>query len=177
MVSIHISQTINEFPFQPFWVAASPLGALSVSFGISLSDFTAAVKHRCPRAQILFNHAPHPALDQISEYLNGDRRIFSTQLDLSRATPFQRRVYQAVMEIPFGETRTYGQIARQLGNPNAARAVGAANRANPLPILIPCHRLVGSDGSLRGYGGGGGIATKARLLVLEKRTQYPEHLG
>lgn len=81
-------------------------------------------------------------------------------------TPFQLQVWRAVATIPFGETRTYAEIARVIGRPAATRAVGAANGANPLPLVIPCHRVIGSDGSLTGYGGG--IALKARLLAWER---------
>ena len=143
------------------------------SFGISRDAFTSQVVQRHPNAGIIFSHAPHPVLTQIAEYLDGKRISFSTRIDLTGSTPFQRAVYQAVADIPCGETRTYGQIAAQLGKPQAARAVGAANGANPLPILIPCHRLVGADGSLRGYGGAGGIETKKFLLSIERKRLLP----
>jgi len=89
---------------------------------------------------------------------------FELPLDL-RGTEFQRAVWQALLEIPYGETRSYAEIARQVGQPNAVRAVGAANGANPIPIVVPCHRVIGRDGSLTGYGGG--LDKKVFLLQLE----------
>ncbi len=104
------------------------------------------------------------ALDQIAEYLDGRRRGFDLPLDL-RGTEFQRRMWAAVAGIPYGQTRTYAEIALALGKPKAVRAVGAANGANPLPLVVPCHRVVGSDGSLAGYGGG--LDVKRKLLEME----------
>ena len=104
------------------------------------------------------------AVAQLAEYLAGKRRRFALPLDL-RGTPFQRRVWKALLRIPYGETRSYLQIAREVGNPKAARAVGMANHANPAGIIVPCHRVIASDGSLGGYAGG--IQLKARLLRLE----------
>jgi len=106
------------------------------------------------------------ALDQIAEYLDGRRREFDLPLDV-RGTDFQRRVWAAVAAIPYGETRAYAEIARAMGRPAAARAVGAANGANPLPLVVPCHRVIGSDGSLAGYGGG--LDVKRKLLEMEKQ--------
>lgn len=105
------------------------------------------------------------ALKQLQEYFDGTRTAFSVSLDL-RGTDFQKTVWHAVAQIPYGKTSSYGEIARKIGNPKACRAVGAANGANPLPIAIPCHRIVGTDGSLTGYGGG--IALKKKLLRLEQ---------
>jgi len=98
--------------------------------------------------------APLPkALRQLEEYFAGSRRVFDLPLAL-RGTPFQQRVWQALSEIPFGETWSYGQLAKRIGNPKASRAVGLANGSNPISILVPCHRVIGADGSLTGYGGG-----------------------
>lgn len=104
------------------------------------------------------------AREQISRYLAGDIRAFDLKLDL-RGTPFQLKVWEAVRKIPYGRTSTYAEIARSVGSPRAARAVGAANAANPLPLIIPCHRVVGEGGRLTGYRGG--IDLKRRLLELE----------
>jgi O-6-methylguanine DNA methyltransferase len=106
------------------------------------------------------------SLEQLSAYFAGARRCFDLPLD-PRGTPFQRLVWEAVAAVPYGETRSYGEIARMIGRPAAARAVGAANGANPLPPIIPCHRLVGTDGSLTGYGGG--LETKRWLLDFEQQ--------
>lgn len=103
-------------------------------------------------------------VDQLREYLAGKRQEFTCPLDL-RGTEFQREVWQAVRAIPYGQTRSYRDVAQAIGRPKAVRAVGAANGANPVPIIIPCHRVIGADGSLTGYGGG--LALKERLLKLE----------
>jgi O-6-methylguanine DNA methyltransferase len=107
------------------------------------------------------------ALDQIAEYLDDQRREFDLPLDV-RGTEFQRRMWAAVAGIPYGETRTYAEIALTMGKPKAVRAVGAANGANPLPLVVPCHRVIGSDGGLTGYGGG--LDVKRRLLEMESQT-------
>jgi methylated-DNA-[protein]-cysteine S-methyltransferase len=101
---------------------------------------------------------------QLREYFAGKRKTFSVSLDM-RGTRFQKNVWEALLAIPFGETRSYGQLAKQLGNPNATRAVGAANGKNPLSIIVPCHRVIGSSGKLTGFGGG--LEAKAHLLNLE----------
>jgi methylated-DNA-[protein]-cysteine S-methyltransferase len=112
---------------------------------------------------------PHFQLlqDQLAEYFIGRREAFSLDLDL-HGTPFQIRVWRQLMGIPYGKLRTYGQVARQMGRPTATRAVGQAAGHNPLPILVPCHRVIGKGGSLVGFAGG--LTTKARLLRLEGHT-------
>lgn len=102
---------------------------------------------------------------ELLEYLACERREFTVPLDPC-GTAFQREVWAAVAAIPYGETRSYQQIARQIGRPGASRAVGAANGANPLPPIVPCHRVIGAAGSLVGYGGG--LALKRQLLELER---------
>jgi methylated-DNA-[protein]-cysteine S-methyltransferase len=102
---------------------------------------------------------------QLTAYLDGRLTTFSLPLDLV-GTPFQRSVWGRVLDIPYGGRATYGAVARALGRPRAARAVGAANGANPVPIVVPCHRLVGASGDLTGYGGG--LELKRRLLRLEQ---------
>ena len=114
----------------------------------------------------------HPVLveteRQMEEYFSGQRRQFALTLDVF-GTAFQRQVWNALLTIPFGETRSYRQIARQIGNPSAVRAVGAANGRNPLSIVIPCHRVVGSAGALTGFAGG--LDVKAHLLAFESGLQ------
>lgn len=105
------------------------------------------------------------AVRQLEEYFAGQRREFSLPLS-PRGTAFQRQVWEALCTIPYGETRSYGEIARQIGSPKACRAVGMANHRNPLSIVIPCHRVVGAHGTLTGYGGG--LAAKEFLLRLER---------
>ena len=113
----------------------------------------------------------HPVLNeaipQLREYFEGLRREFTFPLEMT-GTDFQQRVWRAVLAIPYGETCTYREIATAIGAPTAVRAVGAANGANPLPIVVPCHRVIGSSGKLVGYGGG--LPLKKRLLELERET-------
>jgi O-6-methylguanine DNA methyltransferase len=104
------------------------------------------------------------AMDELRRYLAGDHVQFSCPLDL-HGTPFQLAVWEELYCIPYGETRTYAEIARSIGRPAAVRAVGAANGANPIAIIVPCHRVIGTNGTLTGYGGG--LPTKAWLLTLE----------
>ena len=108
------------------------------------------------------------AASQLREYFAGTRRQFQLRLQPS-GTEFQLAVLAALREIPYGETRSYGAIAERIGRPQAVRAVGSANGRNPLPIVIPCHRVIGSDGSLTGFGGG--MAAKQFLLALERGQQ------
>jgi methylated-DNA-[protein]-cysteine S-methyltransferase len=103
---------------------------------------------------------------QLDAYFAGELSDFDIELDL-RGTGFQRRVWKALLTIPYGETRSYGEIAEQIGAPGAARAVGLANGHNPIAIIVPCHRVIGASGSLTGYGGG--LDRKRTLLALEKR--------
>ena len=105
------------------------------------------------------------AVDQLEAYFAGERTEFDLELDLV-GTAFQRRVWEALLTIPYGETRSYGEIAAQIGSPGAFRAVGLANGHNPIGIIVPCHRVIGSNGSLTGYGGG--LDRKRALLELEK---------
>jgi methylated-DNA-[protein]-cysteine S-methyltransferase len=105
------------------------------------------------------------AIDQLTAYFAGDLPEFDLELDLV-GTEFQRRVWNALLTIPYGETRSYGEIAVQVGSPGASRAVGLANGHNPVGIIVPCHRVIGANGSLTGYGGG--LDRKKLLLDLEK---------
>jgi len=106
------------------------------------------------------------AVDQLNAYFAGERTDFDIEIDL-RGTDFQQRVWKALLTIPYAETRSYGEIAEQVGAPGAARAVGLANGHNPIAIVVPCHRVIGANGKLTGYGGG--LDRKQLLLELEKR--------
>ena len=105
-------------------------------------------------------------VEQLAEYFEGKRTQFEIPLDVD-GTEFQKAVWKELQRIPYGETRSYGEIAKAIGRPGAARAVGMANHDNPLAVVIPCHRVVGSDGSLTGYAGG--LHLKAQLLSIESR--------
>jgi methylated-DNA-[protein]-cysteine S-methyltransferase len=106
--------------------------------------------------------------NQLREYFAGGRKAFSLPLD-TRGTSFQKQVWEALLAIPFGETRSYGQLAKRLGSPQATRAIGAANGRNPISIVVPCHRVIGSSGKLTGFAGG--LDAKAYLLRLESRDE------
>jgi methylated-DNA-[protein]-cysteine S-methyltransferase len=108
-----------------------------------------------------------PYAKELAEYLKGKRRDFTFVIDWSTLKPFQLKTLAAVYAIPYGETRTYANIATQIGHPNAYRAVGRANATNPMPLVIPCHRVIGKDRKLHGYGGGDGLPTKEWLLKME----------
>ncbi len=154
------------------WVAVSERGLVTVEFRVSRAAFEAHVRSQTRRDIGSATRADHPSVTdaacQISEYLQGNRQLFELPIDWSiLGSEFQRAALRAVIAIPYGETRTYGQIAAQIGYPQAPRAVGRANAANPMPLVIPCHRVVGSDGKLHGYGGAGGLKTKQWLLDLE----------
>ncbi len=110
------------------------------------------------------------AAEQLEEYFAGERTEFDLELNLV-GTAFQRRVWAALSTIPYGQTRSYGQIAAQLGTPKASRAVGLANGHNPIGIIVPCHRVIGANGSLTGYGGG--LNRKRVLLDMEKQKASP----
>lgn len=104
--------------------------------------------------------------NQLDLYFDGRLRAFELDLDMA-GTPFQKRVWQALMTIPYGTTVTYGELAREIGNPRGSRAVGLANGKNPIPVIVPCHRVIGKNGSLTGFGGG--LPVKRFLLALEQQ--------
>jgi methylated-DNA-[protein]-cysteine S-methyltransferase len=143
-----------ETPVGRLWLVGSDAGLSAIHFPGS------------PPAGI--PDGTHPVLEaaraQLDEYFTGERRAFDLPLDLL-GTEFQRRAWLALADIPYGETRSYGEQARLLGVPRAARAVGAANGRNPVPIVLPCHRVIGAGGDLTGFGGG--LAVKRALLEHE----------
>lgn len=151
-------------------IVDSPVGRLTLG---ASSAGLAAVLWDNDRPQVVSleraaESPDHPILvraaRQLEEYFAGNRKSFDIPLDFA-GTEFQRKVWNALLTIPYGETRSYGQIARQIGHPDAVRAVGAANGKNPISIVVPCHRVIGSTGSLTGFGGG--LSAKAQLLELE----------
>jgi methylated-DNA-[protein]-cysteine S-methyltransferase len=151
------------------WAALSSRGLVAVEFGVSRARFEDAVR-RQTRGEV--EYAPGRVSEvarQIKEYVDGERRSFDIKIDWSILTSdFQRAALRVVFSIPYGETRTYAQVAAQIGHPDAPRAVGRANATNPMPLVIPCHRVIGTDGKLHGYGGAGGLKTKAWLLDMER---------
>jgi len=144
----------------------TPIGTVLVA-----GDFSAVRLVRFPNESepdpVWFEARAGPvreAARQLEAYFARRRTTFELPLD-PRGTPFQQRVWEALETIPYGETVSYGELAKRIGQPTASRAVGAANGANPIPIIIPCHRAVGADGSMTGFGGG--ITLKRKLLALE----------
>lgn len=170
----HKSIYIGEIPdtlLGNAWVAVSERGLVAVKFQINQQEFTQYIQKQATPAQVhvlLNREKTKYALHQIAEYLNSERHHFDLPVDWSMMTPFQAQVLRLTSAIPYGQTLTYGEIAAQLGNPKAARAVGRAQATNPMPLVIPCHRVLGADGGLRGYGAANGIETKAWLLELER---------
>ena len=145
---------VMSTPLGPLTLASSNKGLVSLQFGRSV-----------PQGGIVDVHANRAFIEQIEEYFQGKRTRFDFPLDFD-GTPFQVAVWRELLRIPYGETRTYGEIARNLGKPGAARAVGMANHDNRIAIVIPCHRVIGHNGSLTGYAGG--IHLKQQLLSIEK---------
>jgi methylated-DNA-[protein]-cysteine S-methyltransferase len=161
---------LTSNPISPLWVAVSKRGLVAVEWSMTQDDFTHLVRQRY-HAQVLYDEArTAEPLRQLSEYLAGTRREFNLPIDWSLMSFFQAQVLRLTANIPYGQTSTYKEIASQLGKPHAARAVGRAEATNPIPLVLPCHRVLGSDGKLHGYGGPGGIKLKAWLLKLEQST-------
>jgi methylated-DNA-[protein]-cysteine S-methyltransferase len=161
---------LENTPVGTIWVAASTEGLAAVSLWDDEAKFLAEVAQLTGEAPDA-TAAPGPhlvtALTELDAYLRGELREFSARINWSIMKPFQREALELVCAVPYGRTTTYGAIANQLGKPGAVRAVGRANATNPLPIIIPCHRVLGADGKLHGYGARGGLETKAWLLRLE----------
>ena len=157
-----------------YWELPSPVGPLLLSGdeqGLRGISFQGGPHAAVPAARWTRDREPfEEAIVQLAEYFAGTRQRFDLPL-APEGSPFHCEVWAMLRRIPYGETITYGELARRLGRSNAARAVGAANGRNPIPIVIPCHRVVGSDGSLTGFGGG--LDVKRRLLALEARYRSP----
>jgi methylated-DNA-[protein]-cysteine S-methyltransferase len=160
---------LSSTPIGPLWIALSNLGIVALDWSMPQDEFTQQIHDRFNANVIYDNVLTADPLRQLSEYLSGKRREFDLVLHLTRMTEFQVKVLKLTLDIPYGQTATYKEIATGLGNPRSARAVGLMEAVNPIPLLIPCHRVIGSDGSLHGYGGPGGINLKAWLLQLEQR--------
>ena len=153
----------------------TPIGELLLAGdddALSLVSFPEGSMRRDPEPDWIYNEKPFAAArQQLTEYFAGERRTFDLPLRFS-GTEFQMSVLQALRQIPYGETTSYADIAERIGRPKAVRAVGAANGRNPIPIIVPCHRVIGSHGDLTGFGGG--LNTKEALLRLEaEHSQFP----
>lgn len=154
-------------PIGPIWLALSERGLVAVSLWDDEANFRTRVAQLSGGEVIRDEMKTGDAAAQIIAYLNGSRHAFDLPIDWSVLSPAQAEILRLVHAIPYGEKRTYGDIARELGKPGAARAVGRANATNPMPLVIPCHRVLGSDGKLHGFSAPGGLETKAWLLRLE----------
>jgi methylated-DNA-[protein]-cysteine S-methyltransferase len=166
MDKLYIGQT-GETPLGRFWLAASDLGLVAVEWGQTQAEFETYLTRRFKRIVEFAPRRVRQAAKQLKEYLSGRRRAFTLDIDWTVMRQFQQSALHATCEIPYGETRTYKEIAGQIGRPRAARAVGRAEATNPMALVIPCHRVIGSDNKLHGYGLAEGLKTKAWLLKLE----------
>lgn len=163
------------FPTPPGWMAGAWTGAGLKALVLPQESPEAALEnlagelHLAPSALPAASAEPaavHFLTDEVERYFRGERVAFSVSIDWSGYTPFQRRVLELVRAIPYGEARSYSQVAREAGSPRGARAVGGVMRANRTPLVIPCHRVVAADGSIGGFSGG--LEMKKYLLELEK---------
>jgi O-6-methylguanine DNA methyltransferase len=166
METIYFARTGS--PVGPLFLAATAKGLVRLEFEARMHRFNPKTI-QLQEARKVFA----PYLDELKEYFAGQRREFSLPLDL-RGTEFQLKCWRALLDIPYGETRSYRDLAQAIGHPNAFRAVGMSNNRNPVAIIVPCHRVIAADGSLCGYGGG--LDIKRKLLDLEG-AQYPENAG
>src|ERR1700722_14444527 len=175
METLHSTTVMS--PAGPLFLAVSGKGLVALEFDVRTPgqqsirpnprDLRREATRLAERTKFRFEESPdrlRPCAKQLDEYFSGQRREFTFPLDL-RGTDFQLACWHALLGIPYGETRTYADIARAVGKPNAFRAVGMANTRNPVAIVVPCHRVIASDGTLCGYGGG--LDVKRKLLELE----------
>jgi AraC family transcriptional regulator of adaptative response/methylated-DNA-[protein]-cysteine methyltransferase len=162
---MEISYSVAESSLGRLLVAGTERGISAVYLGDTPAKLEAALRKEYPSAQIHRNPAAVSRwVRQLVNHLAGRREALEMPLDV-QATAFQRRVWEALRKIPYGETRSYGDIARAVGRPQGFRAVGMANNRNPVAIVVPCHRVIASDGTLCGYGGG--LDVKRKLLELD----------
>jgi len=163
----------------PTLLIGSPLGQLSITAGSNgLCSLTISADESCQERLAL---EPEPVLSaaavQLHEYFTGQRTVFDLPLDFSALSGFTRQVLMALQTVPFATTVSYGDLAAMVGKPRAARAVGRVMAINPLPLIVPCHRVVGRNGDLVGYSGGGGLVTKEWLLAFELKVVAGTQVG
>ena len=163
---LYIGETV-ETPIGSLWLAVSDLGLVAVECDLTQTEFETYLGKRFKQPVQSDPARVREASGQIEEYLSSFLRIFTLEIDWTVLRTFQQAVLQATCEIPYGETRTYKEIAERIGRPRAARAVGRAEATNPMPLVIPCHRVIGMDGKLHGYGLAEGVKTKEWLLTME----------
>jgi methylated-DNA-[protein]-cysteine S-methyltransferase len=164
---VTVAYDVMDSPLGPLWIAVGPRGVVGIHYGASPDEREVA------RITATYGPAmlPDPSScgrveSEIDQYFAHRRMSFDIEVDLTPLSPFQRRILAATAKVPYGEVTTYREVARRAGNEQASRAAGGALGANPIPIVVPCHRVVATDGSLGGYSGG--LAAKRRLLELER---------
>lgn len=166
LTTIYYDQ-LRETPLGPVWVAAGPRGLVAIEYNGSEENFLAYLSKHIKGSPQRSAEKVAAAKEQLLAYLLGKSKQLELDFDLSSITLFQRRVLEATAKVPRGEVSTYAEIARRIGQPKAVRAVGQALRRNPIPILVPCHRVIASDGTLGGYAGNLRDKRKLELLKLE----------
>lgn len=163
--NIYLRQ-VAPTPLGPIWIAHNQRGLVALALDTSREEFVSTWEHIPEMISEEVTELGAEAERQLRGYLAGELESFDVPIDWSVMSPFQEQALRATHAIPYGETRSYGEIAAIIGKPGAARAVGRAQATNPIPLVIPCHRVIGADGSLHGYGGG--LDRKAWLLTLER---------
>jgi len=164
---VRVGYGIMDSPLGPLWIAVGPRGVVNIHYGVTPDPRELARITRAYGPGVLPDRRScDRVLTELDQYFAGRRKRFDVEVDLAPLTPFQQRILMATARVPYGELTTYKVVARQAGNEQASRAAGAALGANPIPIVVPCHRIVAADGTLGGYAGG--LVAKRRLLALER---------
>jgi methylated-DNA-[protein]-cysteine S-methyltransferase len=163
---ITVGYDTMDSPLGPLWIAVGPRGVVAIHYGEPDERELARISHAYGPGALPDRRRCDDVESELDQYFAGRRRSFDIDVDLTPLTPFQRRILTATANVPYGEVTTYRTVAREAGNEQASRAAGGALGANPIPIVVPCHRVVATDGSLGGYAGG--LAAKRRLLALER---------
>lgn len=149
------------------YTAVTEKGLVAIDFGLSKEAFISQIETKTAHIASHSSIENKKTIEQLCQYFQGQRQRFDLDIDFCQITEFQNQVYGETSQVPYGQVVTYADIARRLGKPGASRAVGQALRRNPIPFIIPCHRVIASDGSLRGYKGSYGLEIKATLLKME----------
>lgn len=163
-----------ESPVGTIGLVAGESGLLEIVVDPSAASIEDRIYRKYPDAHQKRSPLIKAAVAQLNEYFNGLRKQFELPLDFSGLSSFSRDVLRCLQRVEYGQTLTYGALASLAGHPQAARAVGRAMAANPFPVIIPCHRVLGSGGKMTGYSGGEGIATKQKLLLLERSQRWSQ---